>query len=480
MHAHRLAAALGLAALACGGEPAAPEVIPVDEPAARDEPDPPAALPAPSGPWAVRYIRACAEWSHSTLLATDRHLFACDGSVFELASGRLVRARGAFELPLAAVGERSVWSSLEVDAIVIRDVALGATRVEGPGYARSAARTLDGRGVMLAGDPVRVVSLDDGAVRDVPDAARCADTEPIGFTHGGAVACVRSDGARSVLVTVGRAEEAVLPTIADARFDPRGGGLVVRSPDAVHFVDESGRVLASRAIDSEARLLDVGPDGSALIALEDRTERWWRDGTEVAVEAVYARAADDGVLAGARIALARHGQLVWLERGATRALPAIDAPAPPPGWRALEANEGEWNGEGRAYPRDPGDLAAFTSDHGFLRVGASDSDELAGLDDEAWARATMGRYVERGTDRWARTWRDGAQRVLRGHSYIGGCERTHVDVLVRERDGWLERRIAYTARGAGDALGVVPGDARSVDDGYEDRYAGDPSTGPID
>lgn len=70
--------------------------------------------------------------------------------------------------------------------------------------------------------------------------------------------------------------------------------------------------------------------------------------------------------------------------------------------------------------------------------------------------------------------------MVRGHTYIGGCERAHIDVLVRETEGGLEIWTAISGRrGAFEtALGRIPRDARPVRAAENDRYEGDPSIGP--
>lgn len=70
---------------------------------------------------------------------------------------------------------------------------------------------------------------------------------------------------------------------------------------------------------------------------------------------------------------------------------------------------------------------------------------------------------------------------MRGHTWIGGCERTHVDVAVIEREDRLELWIAYTGERAeiDRILPAVPPGARRIDDGARDGYAGDPSIGRI-
>ena len=134
------------------------------------------------------------------------------------------------------------------------------------------------------------------------------------------------------------------------------------------------------------------------------------------------------------------------------------------------------------------EVAAFEHPgEGFAHVVVAWSDraELARFehDDAAWGRAVMARYVEHGSERTAHVYRDasGARR-LRGHAYIGGCERTHIDVRVRELPDALEHWTMHTGeREHVDALlGAIPPSAIAIDDGWRDRYAGDPSTGAID
>ena len=113
-------------------------------------------------------------------------------------------------------------------------------------------------------------------------------------------------------------------------------------------------------------------------------------------------------------------------------------------------------------------------------VSRSEAVELSRFDDlEGWASAAAARYVDPGSQRWAKAWRGEAGREMRGHAYIGGCERTHIDVVVRERGPVLERWRVYTSDGeSGDAiLGETPSHARSLASVRGDSYEGDPSIG---
>jgi hypothetical protein len=93
----------------------------------------------------------------------------------------------------------------------------------------------------------------------------------------------------------------------------------------------------------------------------------------------------------------------------------------------------------------------------------------------------MERYLDPGEQRWARFYRDGSGlRVVRGHVYIGGCERTHTSVMVREREDGIEIWTAHSGSPrAPRALPPIPSDARRVPGVVGDSYEGDPSIGAV-
>jgi hypothetical protein len=150
----------------------------------------------------------------------------------------------------------------------------------------------------------------------------------------------------------------------------------------------------------------------------------------------------------------------------------------------VDGDTRSFEGDGAVIGRDLADVAAFSSEsqgYAHIVVSRSDAAELARFadDDERWAHMVAARYVDRGDDRWARWWRDDeGTRTLRGHTYIGGCERTHIDYLVVERGPTLELWTTYTARGDVDGVyGALPSRAREVAEQRAPAYPGDPSIG---
>jgi len=73
------------------------------------------------------------------------------------------------------------------------------------------------------------------------------------------------------------------------------------------------------------------------------------------------------------------------------------------------------------------------------------------------------------------------RRIIRGHTFIGGCERTDIDILIREApDHTFDVEVAYGTRRAVEALfGPIPRTATVVPDSVQDRYQGDPSIGRV-
>lgn len=485
--------------IGCDGDPEprlAPEPEPGAGPAAAPAPEP----PSPPAPWTVRAIRSCSAWASATVLATEAHLFVCDGAVFDVGTTRLVR--GGFDLGsrIAARGTRSAWTDPGAESVLLRDGAGGERRFEvGDSVMGPGAFSRDGRRLALRGDSaLRVLDLETGEVAVPEGAERCAAATAVGFRADGSPQCITRREDRKVLVTLGRAEEVEVPDAYAARWIPERGQIVARSHEALSWITDEGAPVAERAADRQHGLLAVREDGSALVTTngddrgsaadrQGRVERWWLEDGEVRTEVVYERAADRGAFVGDdEIALMVFENLVWLHRGPALELPELPEPQPPEGYERYRATEEHtFEGARGTFARAPHDVAMFGAtdpEGGLLRVSRSDAEELAGFEGlDAWARAVMSRYVEVGTDRWAKAWtdEDGA-RVLRGHSYIGGCERTHIDVLVRERGQTLERWVALNGDPTRDGpFARIPDDAHDVEDGIVDRYAGDPSTGPL-
>jgi hypothetical protein len=242
--------------------------------------------------------------------------------------------------------------------------------------------------------------------------------------------------------------------------------------------------------------LATRPDGATLISGVRGTELRIHEGTRMRVEPLLPFESERGLFIGERIvALTQSGDTVWLERGGPP-LPPVPVPAAPAGYHALEAvlsrpdadedsERAPWPSfvrDGSSYPRGLSDIAAFEGD-AHLTVSRSDAAELSlAPDDLTWARFAMERHLDQGEQRSARTWRDEAgHRVARGHVYIGGCERAHIEVAVREIPGGIEiwSATAGARRDAANALGPVPATARPVPGVGGDHYQGDPSIGAV-
>ncbi len=255
------------------------------------------------------------------------------------------------------------------------------------------------------------------------------------------------------------------------------------------WLDGDGRVLATRSAPGHPFVLDTSGDGARLVSGDEGTELWRLEDGAIRTETVHPRRADDGVFAGPHIVLSLPPRTaVWLHRGEPGSLAELPPPEAPERFDRLEPDvDGDmpsFEGNGSIFGRDSVDVAAFDrrgSRFTMITVSRSDAGELARFeDDAAWARMAAARYVEPGARRWARRWRDEAgHRVVRGHSYIGGCERVHIDVRVVERDGVLERWMIYTADGeVDDVVGPIPEDAVEIVEARSDDYPGDPSIGP--
>ncbi|MFK7986243.1 MAG: hypothetical protein AB8I08_09440 [Sandaracinaceae bacterium] len=483
-----------LTLLGCGASSS--DSASVDPPAAETE-APASADPAAS-PWTVRVVRTCNVWTGSMLLGTQDRLFACSGAQFDAETTALLHSGGHRYPPreLASLGTLAAWTDPNEGYVAVDD-GVGPPRrttvedeVEGGAFSPDGTRLAFG---VLEG--VRVLDRAAGRVSTPEGAERCANTRQLGFDARGRVQCaVRSEEGGQDLVTLGSASVR-LPNSQFVRWLPNGAGIVTRDDAAIAWRASNGSLLAEHAAPTEYTLLSVGSDGSALIATEGdgrgeygsagRTERWWRDGSEVRTEVVYPHSAYSAVYVGDEIALRVFDDVIWLHRGAPFALPELPLPEAPEGYLVYETTDAHtYEGERGTFARALNDVVMFgpRGEGALLRVSRSDAAELARYTDlDGWARAAMARYLEPGNERWAKAFHDDdGNRVMRGHSYIGGCERAHVDVLVRERGTALERWRAYgSAPTTVGPLGRIPDDAHDIEDGVPEGYAGDPSIGPL-
>ena len=462
---------------------------------------------AATGPYAVRFVRSCLQWSATELLGSDRHIFGCNGAVFDGASGELLEVRDDDpSIGLAAVGERSLWRRSDDDDVAILSAGLAQEiTVHADVHFADAVPSPDGRRVALASDDgLYLLELEGRSLRPHPGAGACATNLGYGFSPDGRLQCaIGEDGAFSLLTFDGRGGEvrSPLPDLLFARWTRNGAHIVGVGESAVHWLDSSGRVVTSEPHAAGVELLASDAD-SVVVAEDGRTELWSLRSGQAEVEVLYDRRAEAAAVSGDQIVLSVvPNTLVWLRRtegaaatpspAANAATASLPIPDPPAGFTALEAGsdgtESVFRGSQVLFNRAPHEIAAFVRDgRGFaiVRVMRSDADEMAHFasNDAAWAAAVATRYVEAGAQRWAKFFRDEeGSRVLRGHAYIGGCERTHFDVLVRERGQILERWVVATNDGRSmDAiLGPIPGEARAVQRARSDEYRGDPSVGPV-
>lgn len=475
---------------ACGEEPAAiaptPDVELGSPPA---QPVGPPAVPSagpPARPWTARFVRACSVWAGADAFATPTHVFGCDGAVFDRESGALIEVQPGRPAPDTAVGD--VTLTLAEDELVVRDRSLRELgRIALMEAARPEGRQLGRAALALGAEELYAIDVSARSARRLEGGRACRRALAIGWSASGAASCIVPCGSRSCLRTVGRAGEVELAPVHSARWLGSGRILAAGEDHIVRLLGDDGAVLASREATGDFEIRDVASD-AALVSRRDTTELWRAAGGTLEVEQVYARRADAASFAGEEIVIAASHGLVWLHRGEARALPELPAPRAPAGMRALRADvDGEhasFEGHGEHLPRGPNDVAAFVrTGRRFTHAIVSRSDALemsrfAGETD--WGRAVAARYLDPGSQRWAKIWRGEEGRVLRGHVYIGGCERTHIVVEVRERRDLLERWMVYTGDGrVDDVLGPIPPDARIVEGVAGDSYEGDPSIGRL-
>jgi len=484
----RAAALLLLFALGCEEE-ASIRPEPLAAPAAA------APAPAPLDPYRVRFVRPCPVWSGRPLLATTGYVMSC--ARHDAESGALIDVPDETDLPYdeVAVGERSVEAA-GTGGLILRDADRRSRRVaSGTRFERAIAPSPDGARALVVGpDGLAELDLASAQLTPVAGSRACGGASQVGYDAEGRAQCVvYADGA-AALRTVGLEEAAPLASYRHLRWDPRGGRLLVFfTDDVARWLRSDGAVIAERPAE-EARLLAIGPEGEALVEVEgERTERWTLQGDAIEVETLFPRPASAAAYAGSQIVLSLPtSTFVWLHRGPARRPPVGDL-EPPEGFTRLAAGEEDgspvWRSEtGGSWPREGSDVAAFVRRHVVVTVARTDRAELARFeaDDAAWARVVAARFVEPGAERWATYWRDDEGRALRGHAYIGGCERTHVDVLARERGDAIELRVMHTGLQQQDreallraGLGAVPADALPAPGVDGGGYPGDPSIGRV-
>lgn len=486
-----------------------------------------ASVPAPTHlPWAIRFSRACSVWESSSLAVTQAHVFSCGHSIYDASSAALVDVQRARLRPLGSAGALSLWELSEPDAaarLVVRDEALRMHSVDlaGGRHTRPCAAGWieldDGRGTCARAELRQGMSAPDGRsvlvwsdtqllrvdlvsrrVLSLPHGDACAGAIGVGFDADGQVQCMVSASSGETLLRTLGAEEARDRALGahyyHARWSPRGDAILAQRTGALVFLDAEGAPAAERELSQsdhgEEGVLDVSLTGAALVTGRGATELWTLEGGAIRVQPVFAGLATRGAFVGESVVLELSSRAtVWLHRGAPRALSSAPVPSAPPGFTALlpdqEGDAPTFEGDGDTLNRDLGDVAAFSGESAHVVVSRSDASELARFadDDAAWARMVAARYVERGSDRWAYFHRDAAgRRVVVGHSYIGGCERTHTDVRVTELDGQtLERWRVYSGErdGIDSILGAHPSDAVEILSARSDTYEGDPSIGSL-
>lgn len=481
-----------LLVLAVGCQDPARPPTPVERTSIVEAPAPaaaPAATPAaatPLRPYAVRFARPCTEWASRHVAATDRHVFACDGAIYDRATGALIEVRRESLYPRGRVGAYTLWESLESWAVLRDDALVDGARVTLPHSVMMLTAAPDGRRAM-ATTAAGLATL-DVVTRTATrlDAPECANASAAAITREGEVRCIVADEQETRLVEVGRPEPlAALGRVRDVAWDAARDRIFVVRAGRAGFLGSDGRELALRDTIDGLSVLDLSPGGDVLVTHAEGTAIWRLDGSDIHVETVYGRHVDNGAFAGDDIVLSHPaGALVWLHRGEPRER-HLQPPDAPRGFvsmaRAVDGDSATFRGES-LIGRGPNDVAAFERRGTLIVVQHSDAIELARFaDDASWARMVAERYLDRGAQRWAKHWRDESGRVVRGHTFIGGCERVHLDVLIRERGDVLERWIVNSDNGRrlDPILGAIPADAREIPEATSDRYEGDPSIGSV-
>lgn len=367
---------------ACGADEGPPQLalsIPAEDVAsAEPEPEPELA------PWGVRFVRRCSEWSYHGLAADERHVFSCDGTVHELASGALIDPGGRepMLLPVARAGARTVWELGGSAGLVVRaaDGTLGRPIAMPERVEAAFAR---GERLVGAGASGLVeVSLSTGTARVLPSSDACAWAHAVALTREGHARCVVRAGSGAVLRGIAGEPEVSVPWLESARFDAGGERLVGTREGRLELVDASGAIVLSRPLGQRVELLDLAGD-RALVAADGRVVIVPLAGPDAPLEEVLALDAEAGRFAGDHVVIStRSRSVVWLRRGTPGGLPSREPIPAPPGLVAFEPDDREVS--------DPFDVATFRrsgeGEYTNVRVARLDREELAPFehDDEAW------------------------------------------------------------------------------------------------
>lgn len=458
-------------------------------------------------PWARRFARSCTEWGRRDVVATERHVFTCEGAAFERETGELVGVLPHDRFGGRAVSGGSVWRSFEHQALLFLDHELRvAARVPVDRSVHAVAGGLGGDRVLAIGDSLHVVDVATRRVAPVEGSEVCDGALEFGFRADGRIQCmVPCEDGEECLRTIGESTAVRLPDVQFARWDAEGRSIFALGFEDAYWLGVDGTVEAQVHLGEteDRRILGLAPSGRrALVGLlrgrgesGGRVDMLTRDAGEVRVEPLVEIGATEGAFVGEdQVVIGTlSSDLLWLHRGEPAVLPPTPLPVMPEGFAVrrpvMDGPVMTFGGEdGSMITRDLTDVAAFDAPELYVSVTVSRSDaaEFARFDDDtAWGRMVAARYLADGSERWAIVTRDGDQRVLRGHYFIGGCERTHTDVVVRERGAVLERLEVHTGTVQRNrearverALGPVP-EGTSLLDPEASGYAGDPSVGRL-
>ncbi|MEM9069093.1 MAG: hypothetical protein AAGE52_11335 [Myxococcota bacterium] len=510
--------ALVVLALACGGSEA-PLARPTPEPQPAPRIEPAQVEPALAS-WGLRFVRPCS-WGWKLFDGGD-WLLACN-SIFDT-NGRYLQ-RKPNQSPLARVPQGTLWASgfwsADDDdvALLVRDASFAVTRRFALDKPVTRAAFFDSRifGVGREG----VISIDLEHETIAPVDGTCANNDTVFVSPSGQLHCYANQEGTTTLFRDGEVllrDDGYLDNI---RVDAQGRYVGQHENDLLWF-DAEGEPLHREARPDRIRLLALLED-AALVHAEGRIERWryaneelevspvqgatdaalldrdgerflllldgnvevWTDrGGELDREPVTRASSDPnrrsepaGRFVGPHVVVRVGDTLLWFSRGADAALPSGEvsfADRFEDCTRLTRNERGDFEGEAGTFVGDPSDVRAYTCDGTFLRVALSDASEFGGFEEDlAWGKAVMDRYGSYGAERWAYSWRDeSGDRLLVGHYYIGGCERTHFLLTFAERGETIEH---YVRAGEHSFLSIPEHAQRiAIDEG---AYQGDPSIG---
>lgn len=232
-------------------------------PSATPRPDPTAAAP-----YRVVRTRRCSSWYGGSLIATQREVFMCPGTIHDARTGQLVALDPTYHWRtlLARDASRTLWlldSESGPEAHVTVELR-GETVRRFVLPAQPTAATWDDATLVVATDTGLVrIDLRSGTLSPAEPGA-CAGASRLGVAEDGEMYCLlqREESDGSALTLVAPSGSRMVPWIDYPQFDHAGRVLGRASGDLVAFDTDGAR---TTILEGNAHLLDIDRDGSLLV-----------------------------------------------------------------------------------------------------------------------------------------------------------------------------------------------------------------------